>query len=79
MKKLTALARVIDVFSTEPIEKLDDLLAAAQQIAKSRRQRNQPERTRRQKSSVISVDMSGIGNTPVSAYQEEARKEAKKS
>ena len=40
MKKVTAMARVIDIFQTESLETCEQLLDAAQAIVKSRRTRN---------------------------------------
>lgn len=47
MKKLTNLARIIDVFSTCAPAEGEQLLDAAKQILKSRQERNQPSTRRR--------------------------------
>lgn len=40
MKKVTPMARIIDIFSTEPLEACEALLDAAQGIVRNRRTRN---------------------------------------
>lgn len=54
MKKATPLSRVIDIFSTAPIEQCEDLLDAAKQIVRNRRERQTP--TRRRKSTTTADD-----------------------
>jgi hypothetical protein len=46
MKKATPLSRVIDIFSTAPPEQLDQLLDAAKQITRNRRERQAPRKRR---------------------------------
>lgn len=47
MRKVTNLARIIDVFSTCSPAEGEQLLDAAKQILKSRQERNQPSTRRR--------------------------------
>lgn len=47
MKRITPLARVIEVFSTCSPAEGEQLLDAAKQILKSRQERNQPSTRRR--------------------------------
>ena len=47
MKRITPLARVIEVFSTCSPAEGEQLLDAAKQILKSRQERNQPARRRK--------------------------------
>lgn len=47
MKKITPMARIIDLFSTESLETCAMLIDAAQQLVKSRQTRNSVKPTRR--------------------------------
>lgn len=49
------MARIIDIFSTEPLDACQQLLDAATQLVKSRKARNTPEPKRRQKVTVAGV------------------------
>ena len=44
MKKTTPLTRVIDLFSTAPVEQLEAMVDAAKQITRNRRERPTPRR-----------------------------------
>lgn len=56
MKKLTDAARVIDLFSTAPLDRCAELLSIAQQIVKNRTGRNTPKG---RKAKVAATDLTG--------------------